>query len=206
MSAPFHSPRWNSVMHYYAYFRVSTVKQTLENQHHEIKEWCRRNNIADYEIVEETVTGTKSPKLRKLGGLLKRMKRGDVLVCSELSRLGRSIYMISSILGNCLNRGIVVQTVKENFRLDDSLTSKVLAFALGLVAEIERDLIAQRTREALTRCKAEGIRLGRPPLELSPALVARVLEMRRSNMTLSAISSEVGVSLHHVRKCLYSGV
>ena len=117
----------------YGYIRVSTDKQTVENQRYEINEFCSKQNISVDEWIDETISGTKAVEKRRLGRLLKKLKKDDIMICSELSRLGRSLFMI-----------------------------KVLAFAFGLSAEIERNLISQRTREALARVRAEGKRLGRP--------------------------------------------
>lgn len=85
-----------------------------------------------------------------------------MIICSELSRLGRNLYMIMEILSLCMRRGCRVWTIKDGYRLGDDIQSKVLAFAFGLSAEIERNLISQRTREAMARLKSEGKRLGRP--------------------------------------------
>jgi len=112
--------------------------------------------------IEETVSGTKKVHERELGNLLKKMKKGDILICSELSRLGRNLLMIMSILNECMNRDIQVWTIKDNYRLGNDISSKVLAFAFGLSAEIERNLISQRTKEALARKRLEGVILGRP--------------------------------------------
>ena len=90
------------------------------------------------------------------------LQKDDILICAELSRLGRNMFMIMSILNYCMEREIKVWTIKDNYRLGDDLTSKVLAFAFGLSAEIERNLISQRTKEALVKKRAEGIILGRP--------------------------------------------
>ena len=112
--------------------------------------------------IEETISGTKHIDQRKLGKLLNKLKKDDIMICAELSRLGRNMFMIMSILNYCMEREIKVWTIKDNYRLGDDLTSKVLAFAFGLSAEIERNLISQRTKEALVKKKAEGIVLGRP--------------------------------------------
>ena len=146
----------------YAYVRVSTDKQTIENQKYEIGRFCEVNNLSINKWIEECISGKKSVQKRKLGSLLRRMKKDDILICSELSRLGRNLLMIMSILNECMERDIKVWTIKDNYRLGNDLSCKVLAFAFGLSAEIERNLIADRTREALARKKAEGIKLGRP--------------------------------------------
>lgn len=146
----------------YGYIRVSTDKQTVENQRYEINQFCERQEMIVEKWIEETISGAKNVEDRKLGKLLKRMKKGDILICSELSRLGRNLLMIMGILNECMNRDIQVWTIKDNYRLGSDINSKVLAFAFGLSAEIERNLISQRTKEALARKKAEGVILGRP--------------------------------------------
>lgn len=146
----------------YGYIRVSTDKQTVENQRFEINNFCDQKETIINKWIEETISGSKSVDDRKLGKLLKKMKKGDILICSELSRLGRNLLMIMGILNECMNRDIEVWTIKDNYRLGSDISSKVLAFAFGLSAEIERNLISQRTKEALARKRAEGVILGRP--------------------------------------------
>lgn len=145
----------------YAYVRVSTDKQTLENQEFEIKNFCAREKISIDKWEMETISGTKSFEKRKLGKLLKRLRKGDIMICSEISRLGRNLLQIMTILNICLNKEVQVWTIKDNYRLGADIQSKVLAFAFGLAAEIERNLISQRTKEALSRIKASGRKLGR---------------------------------------------
>lgn len=147
----------------YCYIRVSTDRQTVENQHYEIDQFCRREGISADSWVKETISGSRDYDKRELGRLLQEVRRGDLIICSELSRFGRSLFMIMEILSICMERGCRVWTVKEGYRLGDDIQSKVLAFAFGLSAEIERQLISQRTKEALARKKAEGMKLGRPP-------------------------------------------
>ena len=146
----------------YGYIRVSSDKQTVENQRFEIVRYCEQEHITIDGWIEETVSGTEQYTRRRLGKLLRKMKKGDLVVCSELSRLGRTLYMIMEILSLCMKRGCRVWTIKEGYRLGDDIQSKVLAFAFGLSAEIERNLISERTREALARLKAEGKHVGRP--------------------------------------------
>lgn len=147
----------------YAYIRVSTDKQDCENQMLGIQKKAGQLNIKiDKCIKDSGVSGTKDPAKRALGGCLKKLKKGDVILCSEISRLGRKLFMIMRILERCMSVGAKLYTVKDNFELGDNIQSKVLAFAFGLSAEIERNLISQRTKEALENCKRQGIKLGRP--------------------------------------------
>ena len=147
----------------YGYIRVSSDKQTVENQRFEINNFCSRNGMAIEGWIEETISGTKNYNKRELGKLLNRVQRNDLIICAELSRLGRSLFMIMEILNICMTKECRVWTIKDNYRLGEDIQSKVLAFAFGLSAEIERNLISQRTKEALARKKAEGAKLGRIP-------------------------------------------
>ena len=146
----------------YGYIRVSTDKQTVENQRFEILNYAASKGIFIDSWIEETISGTKSPSKRRLGLLLDKVQEGDIIICSELSRLGRSLLMIMSILNRLMEKKCIVYTIKDNYVLGDDIQSKVLAFAFGLSAEIERNLISQRTTEALKKRKADGIILGRP--------------------------------------------
>lgn len=146
----------------YGYIRVSSDKQTVENQRFEINNFCLKENLHIDGWIEETISGTKNYDKRELGRLLKKVQKDDLIICAELSRLGRSLFMIMEILSLCMKKECRVWTIKDNYRLGDDIQSKVLAFAFGLSAEIERNLISQRTKEALARKKAEGVVLGRP--------------------------------------------
>lgn len=146
----------------YGYIRVSSDKQTVENQRFEINNFCERESIHIDGWIEETISGTKAYDKRQLGRLLNKVQKDDLIICAELSRLGRNLFMIMEILNICMTRECRVWTIKDNYRLGDDIQSKVLAFAFGLSAEIERNLISQRTKEALARRKQEGVILGRP--------------------------------------------
>ena len=146
----------------YGYIRVSSDKQTVENQRFEIKVFCQQNGLSIDRWIEESISGTKSYKQRRLGGLLRVIKRNDLIICAELSRLGRSFYMIMEILSICMNKGCKVWTIKDGYRLGDDIQSKVLAFAFGMSAELERKLISQRTAEAMARLRELGVHVGRP--------------------------------------------
>lgn len=146
----------------YGYIRVSSDKQTVENQRFEITKFMSKENLKIDGWIEETISGTKNYDKRALGNLLKKVKKDDLIICAELSRLGRNLFMIMEILNICMVKECKVWTIKDNYRLGEDIQSKVLAFAFGLSAEIERNLISQRTKEALARKKAEGVMLGRP--------------------------------------------
>lgn len=143
------------------YLRVSTGKQNLANQQDEIRRFAESRNFTVNSWVTEVVSGKKNERERKLGTLLKRMKPGDTLIVTEISRLSRTLTDIMAIMGKCLSREINLYTTKEGYSFDNSINSKVLCFAFGLVAEIERNLISMRTKEALALRKAEGVTLGR---------------------------------------------
>ncbi len=182
----------------YGYIRVSTDKQTVENQRFEINRFCERQEMVVGSWIEETVSGTKNVNKRELGVLLKKMSKGDILICSELSRLGRNLLMIMGVLNECMNRDIQVWTIKDNYRLGSDISSKVLAFAFGLSAEIERNLISQRTREALARKKAEGVVLGRPKGSKSTKTKLtgqekQIKELLEKKVSYSAIGRILGV-------------
>lgn len=144
------------------YIRVSSQKQTLEHQHYEIEQFAKKNKIKINQWVEEKVSSRKALKNRKLGSLLDSLQEGDVLIACEISRLGRSLLEVMRILETCLSKNCKVWTLKENYRLGNDIQSKVLAFAFGLAAEIERNLISQRTKSSLANLKASGKKLGRP--------------------------------------------
>ncbi|ADB39418.1 master DNA invertase Mpi family serine-type recombinase [Spirosoma linguale] len=146
----------------FAYIRVSTDKQTTDNQRYELTNFARTRNFTIDKWTEETISATKKLETRKLHVLLQQMRKGDSLLVSELSRIGRNLMQIMSILHACMEKEVFIYTAKERYELGDNINSKVLAFAFGLSAEIERNLISQRTKEALARRKAEGVILGRP--------------------------------------------
>ncbi len=192
-----------------AYLRVSTEKQHLENQQDEIRRFAQGRGLHIDRWVRETASGRKRGCDRKLGELLRRLRPGDTLVVTELSRLSRTLTEIMSIMGTCLRRQIVLYSTKDGYAFDDSINSKVLCFAFGLVAEIERNLISMRTKEALALRRSEGVVLGRRKgscVKQRILLQNREQIMRRLDQghTITAICKSLGVSrdtFHAFRRC-----
>ena len=146
----------------YGYCRVSTMHQHEENQHFAIEKFCLQNNLCIDVWVEEKISSSKKLKDRRLGLLLNELKAGDILITTEISRLGRSLLEVMGILQTCLEKECQIWTLKENFRLGADIQSKVLAFAFGLSAELSKSLLQARIKESLARLKADGKKLGRP--------------------------------------------
>ncbi len=145
-----------------AYLRVSTNKQHLENQEEEIKKFAAHRGLHINRWYHDVVSGKVNSNDRKLGDLLETLQEGDCLIVTEVSRLSRTLIDIMNIINTCIQRKIVLHSTKEGYTFENNLNSKILGFAFGLVAEIERNLISIRTKEALAIRKAEGKKLGRP--------------------------------------------
>lgn len=147
----------------YGYIRVSTDKQDVEGQKIGIIKKASELGVEiEQWITDDGISGTKEPEKRSLGKLLKKIKSKDVIISSEISRLGRTLFMVMRILEHCMKNDCKVYTVKDGYELGDNIQSKVMAFAFGLAAEIERDMISKRTKEGLAKRKADGVVLGRP--------------------------------------------
>lgn len=190
-----------------AYIRVSTDRQSLENQRCEISKFASKNKMHIDEWIEEIVSGKVKEKDRKLGKYLKRMRKGDVLIVSELSRLSRTLLEIMAIVSTILEKRVILYSVKENCCLGDNINSKVILFAFGLAAEIERDLISLRTKEALASKRDQGLSLGRingecPKLKMLQEFKNEILTDYASGMNISRLSQKFCVSRETMRKYL----
>jgi DNA invertase Pin-like site-specific DNA recombinase len=147
----------------YAYLRVSTNQQDVDNQRHGILEYANQSSLGHLEFISDSVSGQKQWRDRELGQLLTATaEEGDVVIFAEISRMARSTLQVLEILECCMHRSIFVHIAKQQMVLDDKLPSRITATVLGLAAEIERELISMRTKEALQSRKAAGKLLGRP--------------------------------------------
>ena len=186
------------------YIRVSSARQTLEHQHFEIEQFAKKQGLKIDIWVEEKISSRKALKNRKLGALLDALQENDILISCEISRLGRSMLEVMRILETSLNKNCQVWTIKENYRLGNDIQSKVLAFAFGLAAEIERNLISQRTKSSLANIRASGKKLGRPfsaeskKLKLS-ANVRKIKNLLDRGITKTQIAQRLGVQRSTLR-------
>ena len=180
----------------YGYCRVSTQHQHEENQHFAIEQFCQQNNLHIDTWVEEKISSSKKLADRRLGTLLNTLTENDILITTEISRLGRSLLEVMGILQTCLEKGCQVWTLKENFRLGTDIQSKVLAFAFSLSAELSKSLLQERIKESLARRKANGKKLGRPLGAKSKAL-----KLSRNKKRLFTLL-EKGIPITQIAKIL----
>jgi len=172
----------------YGYIRISADSQNIESQKFEIKNFAQQHNMAIDEWIEESASSMQDLQKRKLGKIISSASNGDLIIASELSQMGRNLLQVMEILNQLLNSGARVWTIKDGYKLGDDISSKMLAFAFGLSAEIERKMISQRVREALAGVKAGGKVLGRP------------LGRRNTKSKLASMANEV----HQLLSCGYS--
>lgn len=145
-----------------AYLRVSTTDQDIEKNKADILHLANEKNLGKVHFIEEKISGKGSWRTRKIAEILEDLQDSDHILVSELSRLGRSMLECMEILSIASQKGINIYSVKGNWQLNHSIQSKIIAMAFSMAAEIERDLISQRTAEALRAKKAAGMKLGRP--------------------------------------------
>ena len=183
----------------YAYLRVSTNEQDVENQKFGITEYALKKGFENVEYVADSVSGKVWWNERKLGDLIAKTAHGDVVIFSEISRIARSTLQVLEVLKECSNKSVSVHIVKSNMIVDNSIQSKALVLIYGLVAEMERDFISSRTKEALMRRKNDGFKLGRPEGSMGKTLKLdqhkeKVLTLLDSNVSITDIAKLTEVS------------
>lgn len=190
----------------FAYIRVSTDMQTVENQRGEIERFAKRKDLVVREWIDETISSRQPLRKRKIMQLLETMREGDVLIVAELSRMARALFELMQLLQKAMERGIKILSIKEGYELGDNITSKVMAFAFGLAAEIERSMISDRTKAGLARVKAEGRILGRPagskskePNRKLGGKAKQIVDLLATNVSVCAIGRILGVHRLTVR-------
>jgi DNA invertase Pin-like site-specific DNA recombinase len=180
-----------------AYLRVSKDTQDVKNQKLAIFEFAQREKIEVNHFIELSASSRKSTKERKIDQLLEQLSSGDTLIVSELSRMGRSVGDIITTMDTLVKKNIRFLAVKEGIRLDgeQSLQTKVMITMFSLFAEIERELISMRTKEALAKAKAEGKKLGRPKGALGKSKldgkkeeIRQLLELKVSKASIAKIT------------------
>jgi DNA invertase Pin-like site-specific DNA recombinase len=186
----------------YAYIRVSSEGQTIENQRYELIPFAKLKGLVIEEWYEEIISGAKDIAKRKLSKLLQVIKKGDILFVAELSRLSRTLIGIIGTLGEFTKKGVMLYSKKENFELNNSIVSTISAQIFGMFAQIERDLTIQRTKEGLDRRQSMGMKLGRTPNMIKSNIVSSdcvqhdqtIQDMISKNVSYSDISKVIGVN------------
>ena len=189
-----------------AYIRVSTDIQDVENQRLEILKLANEKDLGKVTMVDQIVSGRKAWRERSIATVLADLSKDDNLIVAEMSRLGRSMLEIMEILATCARNGVRVYAAKGNWSLDSSLQSKIMAMVLAMAAEIERDLISQRTKCALATKKAQGVILGRPKgpgkskLDGQSENIKELLKLGVPQRRVAAMHGTTEVNLNHWMK------
>ena len=184
-----------------AYLRASTDKQDLEHQKLEILEFARRQGLHVDEYIKITISSRKTSKQRRIDELVQMLNETDVLIVTELSRLGRSTAEVLAIVNALVERNIRLIMIKQNLDINhQDMNSKIIITLFSLFAELERDLISQRTREALATKKAQGQLLGKPKGTLQKSKfdkdVTRIKELLGYGLSVRKIAKLLGYSNH----------
>jgi len=187
---------------YFAYLRVSTDAQDVKNQKTGVSEYCLKMGFAPVEWIEDTASGKIAWQERELGNVINTCREGDILIVSEVSRIARSTLGVLEVIEAARKKGLAVHIVKQNLIADGSTQSHITLTVLGLAAQIERDLIAARTKEALAQRKAEGVKLGRPKgkgkskLDKHRATIFELLDKKVSKASVAKIVGCTYPNLH----------
>ncbi len=185
-----------------AYIRVSTDKQDAKNQKLEIYEYARRRGIDVDDFVEITMSSRRTTKQRRIDEVVERLEASDTLMITELSRLGRSVLEIITLVDTMLKRGIRVIAIKQNLDIQGKhdIASEITTTIFSLMAKIERDLTSQRTKEALAAKKSQGVTLGKPKGTVQKSKfdkdLDRIKELLKLGLSVRKIAHLLGLTNH----------
>ena len=183
-----------------SYIRVSTNTQDVKNQRYEILEYARTHDLTIDQFIEIEISSRKDRKQRRIEEVLQKLSPGDTLIVSELSRLGRSTGEVIELVNELVRKKVRFIAIKQNLNINNGhdMTSKIIVTLFGLMAELERDLISMRTREALAAKKAQGKVLGRPKGSLGKSKLDgredEISRLLKSKVSKAAIARITGVS------------
>ncbi len=184
-----------------AYIRTSTDKQDLNNQKLEIFEFVKKNNLEVDDFIEMTISSRKTSKERRIDEMLSVLDDADTLIVTELSRLGRSTAEVIGLVNELIKKQVRVIAIKQNLDMKQhDMTSKVMITLFSLFAELERDLISLRTKEALANKRAQGIRLGKPKGTVQKSKfdqdVIKIKELLNLGLSVRKIAIFLGYTNH----------
>jgi len=184
-----------------AYIRASTDKQDLNNQKLEVLEFARKKDLKVDEFVEITISSRKTTKQRRIDDLMQKLVGSDTLIVTELSRLGRSTAEVISLINELIGRNIRVIAIKQNLDiLKQDMNSKIIITLFSLFAELEKDMISLRTKEALSAKKAQGIKLGKPKDTIQKSKfdkdLDRIKELLKLGLSVRKIAKLLGYNNH----------
>lgn len=184
-----------------AYIRTSTDKQDLNNQKLEIFEFAKKNTLEVDDFIEMTISSRKTSKERRIDEMLSGLNGADTLIVTELSRLGRSTAEVIGLVNELIKKQVRVIAIKQNLDMKQhDMTSKVMITLFSLFAELERDLISMRTKEALLNKRAQGIRLGKPKGTVQKSKfdkdVVKIKELLALGLSVRKIAIFLGYTNH----------
>ncbi|MFJ1269220.1 recombinase family protein [Legionella lytica] len=184
-----------------AYLRASTDKQDLNNQKLEIYEFAKKNKIEIDDFIQMTISSRKNIKERRIDEMVEALDGAGTLIVTELSRLGRSTPEVIGLVNELINKEVRVIAIKQNLDIKQhDMTSKVMITLFSLFAELERDLISIRTKEALASKKLQGIRLGKPKGTIQKSKfdehIDKIKELLRLGLSVKKIATFLGYTSH----------
>lgn len=179
-----------------AYIRASTNKQDVNNQKLEILEYARQHNLKVDDFIEVTMSSKRTTKQRRIDEMLEKLEGSGVLIATELSRLGRSTAEVIALINELLAKKVRVILTKQNLDITgQDMASKIIVTLFSLFAELERDLISLRTKEALAAKKSQGIQLGKPKGTIQKSMYDKDVEKIKDWLELGLSARKISRNL-----------